>query len=406
MLELPAREKSYWLYSAKKQAYKKLTKDIDVDVAIIGGGISGLTTAYLLKQAGKKVVVIEKDTIASGTTGNTTGKVTSQHNLIYADLYEHSGQNDAKLYGKANETAIAQIEKLIKEEKIDCDWKRADNYVYTCDPVEVEKYKNEAKIAQKLGLPASYEIKTPLPFNTKAAVRFSNQARFNATKFCYGLASKINGNGSYIFENTRAISLHDSDIPYIRTDGGSIHAKDIVVATNVPTFPLIARGAHCVLEYPYKSYIATARVKQNINGMYISTDRNEYSILPIGNNLILIGGESHIRGAKLNKKTRYQRLADYAHQRFNASSIEYIWSAWDYQAYDDIPLVGKMYPWSRHMYVISAFRKWGLSNSMVAGTILRDTVLGNKNELAGIYDPTRIKPIKSIPRVAKQYIFG
>jgi glycine/D-amino acid oxidase-like deaminating enzyme len=141
--------------------------------------------------------------------------------------------------------------------------------------------------------------------------------------------------------------------------------------------------------------------------MYISTDKNEYSILPVSSgkdNLLLIGGEGHIRDFKFNKKTRARRLADYAHQRFGVQTIDYRWSAWDYQAYDNIPLVGKMYPWSKHLYIVSAFRKWGLSNSMVSAMILRDLIANQKNEWAEIYNPLRSSPIKSIPKVAKQYL--
>jgi glycine/D-amino acid oxidase-like deaminating enzyme len=411
MLSLPKTETSYWMNSTSLPTYPELIEDVYVDVAIVGGGISGLTTAYLLKKAGKSVVVLEKDTIACGTTGHTTGKVTSQHNLIYGDLAKQLGERTARLYGKANETALHEIEKLIKKERIKCDWQRADNFVFTRNVESVKQFKEEAETAQKLGLPATCEVPIPLPFEVVAAVRFANQAHFNSAKYCAGLAGKITegrGNG-YIFEDTRALSIHDGRNPKVRTKCGTVHAKQIIVATNVPTFPLLARGGFCILEYPQKSYIVAARIKNDVNGMYISPDEHEYSILPIGrgeDRLLLIGGESHIRGAKLNKNTRYQRLADYARQRFGATSIEYKWSAWDYQAYDQIPLVGKMYPWSKNLYVITAFRKWGLTNSMVAGMIVRDLICSAENEWAEIYSPSRSTPIKSIPRVAKEYVFS
>jgi glycine/D-amino acid oxidase-like deaminating enzyme len=409
MLQLPEKEFSYWQASAPKADYPKLDKDIEVDVAVVGAGISGLSAGYLLKQSGLSVAILERGTIGRGTTGNTTGKVTSQHSLIYASLNKRLGEKTARIYGEANEEAIRQIEALIKKENIKCGWRRADNYVYTRDPKQVKTYQNEAKVAQKLGLPATFETKTNLPFETKAAVKFANQAQFNSMRYCLGLASKINNNGSYIFENTRAIGIGDGAAAKVRTASGTITAKNVIVATNVPTPPLAARFGYCILEYPQTSYIVAVRAKTPLSGMYISTDKNEYSIMPIKSgkdNLLLIGGESHLRDVKFNKKTRSQRLANYAEDRFGATAVDYRWSAWDYSAYDNIPLVGKMYPWSKHLYVISAFRKWGLTNSMVSATILRDLITGIKNERSDIYNPQRLSTIKSIPKVAKEYIFG
>jgi len=409
MITLPHEEKSFWQTTVTKAKYPSLKEDIEVDVAIVGGGISGLSAAYLLKNAGQTVAVIERGSIGRGTTGHTTGKVTSQHNLIYTELSQQLGEKSARLYGEANQGAIGQIEKIIKSEKISCDWHRQDNYVYTRDTAQVQKYKEEAKITTKLGLPATFATKSPLPFDIKAAVKFSDQAYFNSMKYISGLASKINKGGSYIFENTRAITIHDGEPSTVRTKSGTITAKNIIVATNVPTPPLVARFGYCILEYPQTSYIVAARTNLKLSGMYISTDKNEYSILPVKSgtdNLLLVGGESHIRDFKFNKKTRAKRLASYTQERFGVKSIDYRWSAWDYQAYDNLPLVGKMYPWSKHLYVVSAFRKWGLSNSMVSAMILRDLIIGQKNEWAEIYNPLRSSAIKSIPRVAKQYLTG
>jgi glycine/D-amino acid oxidase-like deaminating enzyme len=409
MLKLPDSEISLWEESAENTNYPVLKEDLEVDVAIVGGGISGLNAGYLMKKAGFSIAIVERGKIARGTSGNTTGKVTSQHGLIYASLSESLGENIAKLYGEANQEAIKQIETLIKDEKIDCGWKRSDNFVYTRDSNQVKTYQNEVKIAQNLGLPATFETKTSLPFKIKGAVRFADQAQFNAKQYCVSLASKINSNGSFVFENTRALGIRDGAPAKVRTKNGTISAKNIIVATNVPSPPLVARFGYCVLEYPQTSYIVAARTKFKLDGMYISTDKDEYSILPVKSgedNFILIGGESHIRDMKFNKKTRCQRLSDYAEDRFGANSIDYRWSAWDYLSYDNIPLVGRMYPWSNHLYVISAFRKWGLTNSMVSAMILRDLVKDEKNNWADIYNPMRTSPIKSIPSVAKKYIVG
>jgi glycine/D-amino acid oxidase-like deaminating enzyme len=409
MLKLPESEISLWEESSEDTNYPELKEDLEVDVAIVGGGISGLNTGYLIKKAGFSVAIVERGKIARGTSGNTTGKVTSQHGIIYESLKQSLGESTAKIYGEANQEAIKQIETLIKNEKINCGWKRSDNFVYTRDSNQVKTYQKEAKTAQKLGLPATFETKTSLPFKIKGVVRFADQAQFNAKKYCISLASKINGNGSFVFENTRALGIRDGSPAKVRTKNGTISAKNTIVATNVPSPPLVARFGYCVLEYPQTSYIVAARTEFKLDGMYISTDKNEYSILPVKSgkdNYILIGGESHIRDMKFNKKTRSQRLSDYAEERFSANSIDYRWSAWDYLAYDNVPLVGKIYPWSKHLYVISAFRKWGLTNSMVSAIILRDLITGEKNNWADIYSPMRTSPIKSIPSVAKKYIVG
>jgi glycine/D-amino acid oxidase-like deaminating enzyme len=409
MLKLPNQEVSYWQKSVPESSYPKLNSDIEVDVAIVGGGISGLSAGYLLKKAGKTVAIMERGKIGRGTTGNTTGKVTSQHNLIYSNLVNKFGEKTARLYGEANQQAIGQIENIINKENINCDWQSNDNYIYTRELKQVKTYQDEAKTAQKLGLPATFETKTPLPFEVKGAVRFTNQAQFNSVKYLHGLAKAIDGNGSYIFEHTRAIGIHDGKQSKARARNGGINAKNIIVATNVPTPPLIARFGYCLLEYPQTSYIVAARLNTKLSGMYISTDKNEYSILPVSladGHLLLIGGESHIRDIKFNKKTRYQRLADYAEERFGVSSVDYRWSAWDYLAYDSMPLVGRIYPWSKHLYTVTAFRKWGLSNSMVAAMILRDLITGQKNQLSAIYTPLRASPIKSIPEVIYEYIKG
>jgi glycine/D-amino acid oxidase-like deaminating enzyme len=406
MLELPDKEVSLVKPSGFKPKYRRLKSDIDVDTVIVGGGITGLTTAYLLKQAGQKVAVLEKDTIGSGTTGHTTGKVTSQHNLIYKELCERLGTKTAKLYGQANQYALEQINKLIKAEKIDCSWQAADNYVYTADPGRVRDFKNEAKAATSLGLPASFEKTSPLPFKITAAVRFSGQAHFNAQKYIEGLADRINGSGSSVYEQTRAMAFVDGSPCRVKTSGGTVTADNIVTATNVPTLPLMARLSYCMLEYPHSSYLIAGKPKVKLKGMHISPDEGHYSLLPIGkadDQILLVGGQNHIPGLGI-AKNRHKKLAQYAKEYFGIEKIEYRWHARDYMAYDSVPLIGKLYPWSQHLYVATAFKKWGLSHSMVAGRLLRDLITGQKNELADIYTPHRTSSVASIPhQIAKSF---
>src|SRR5438105_349059 len=260
MPKLPDIEKSLWREAYPAPAYPKLTDDVHVDVAIVGAGITGLTSAYLLKQSGLTVAVVEKHTVGGGTTGRTTGKVTSQHNLFYHDLVSRLGQETARVYSEANQAAIERIETIVNNEKIGCDWQRDDNYVYTANPEHVVFFQQEATTALGLGLPASFETDTPLPLDVTAAVRFSNQAKIHSQKYLLGLARAINGNGSYIFEQSTVIGIRDGNPCRIRAAKAKILSKRIIVASSVPTLPLIARAAYGLLEYPSESYLVAGRL--------------------------------------------------------------------------------------------------------------------------------------------------
>jgi glycine/D-amino acid oxidase-like deaminating enzyme len=400
MVMLPKQQISYWQASADALAFSELNKNLETDVVIVGGGIAGITCAYILKQSGYKVVVLEKNTIGSGTTSKTTGKITSQHGLICSKLINTHGAQVAQLYADANQEAFNQIIRLIKNEKIKCDLEFDDNYVYTTDAVKVGKFKAEAKAASNLGLPASYVIKANLPFNIQAAVKFSGQARFNAQKYVQALASAVNRQGSHVFENSEVNYFKDGVHAYVKSNGYQVAAKFIIVATKIPTAPLAARGLYGLLEYPHTSYIVAGKYNGKLKGMYISPDKNHYSVMPINSSdgqILLIGGQEHIPGLG-NPAKRYQKLADYAAENFRMTSIDYSWKGMDYLPYDDLPLIGKLSPWSKNIYVTTGFKKWGLTTSMVSAIILRDLIAGQENPWSKVFDSTRIKPILSIPR--------
>ena len=408
MTNLPDDEKSLWRDFYTAPVYQKFRGELEVDTVIIGGGITGLTSAYLLKQSGLKVAVIEKDTIGGGTTGRTTGKVTSQHGLTYSDLQKRLGKDTARIYGEAGQAALGMVEQIIRTEKIDCDWQREDNYVFTADPRQVEQFQAEASTAASLGLPASFETTAPLPFEISGAVKFASQGKFNSQKYLLGLAKAVHGDGSFVFEFSNVVGIQDGNPARIKANKGKITARDIIVATNVPTLPLMARGGYCILEYPTESFIVAGRPGKEIKGMYISPDKDHFSILPVtvnGEPMILVGGAGgNLPGLNFSKMQRYQRLANYAQQHFGVSTISHHWSDRDYIAYDNVPLIGKLYPWSKHLYVGSAYRKWGLSSGTLAGMILRDLITGEKNPWANVFTPNRIKPITSIPRAIVQYL--
>lgn len=402
-MKLPEYEQSLWreAYPAPSTLYPHLEGDRHVDVAIVGAGITGLTAGYLLKRSGFTVAVLDKDTVGGGTTGRTTGKVTAQHGLIYDELSRSRGPEVAQAYADANQAAVEEVAAIIKCEKIECQWRPNDSYVFGTRESTVIKLRREAEIAAGLGLPASFVTEVPLPFAVAGAVKFAGQASFNAQQYVMALARLVDGGGSQVFEDSTVTVIHGGKRPFVGTSQGFVHAKHVIVATNVPTLPLMARGSYCLLEYPTESYIVAGRMPRSLGGMYISPEKSHYSVLPVEINAepwVLVGGEGHLSGARGNKRARYERLARYAQDHFAVQEIEYRWSDRDYLAYDNVPLVGRVYPWSRRLYVASAFRKWGLSGGTAAAMMLHDHIVGRPNPWSFAFRPNRLSPIKSIPK--------
>ena len=230
MAHMP-QDRSYWNDTATTTAFPQLSGDLDVDVAIIGGGIVGITTARMLKNLGQTVVVIEARSVGRQVTGKSTAKVTSQHSIIYQTLEQKFGERRARLYAEAQEDALRRIRSLAAQHGIDCDIETKSAYAYTCDESCVSKIEKEVEVAQRLRLPATLVRQTDLPFDVLAAIRFDDQAQFHPTKYVAGLARTIPGDGCHVFENSRAV---DWDPTRVATDQGTVKARHVVMATHLP----------------------------------------------------------------------------------------------------------------------------------------------------------------------------
>lgn len=395
-----SEQSSLWLQNKELHDFAPLKGDLSVDVAIVGGGIAGLTAGYIMQKSGMSVAVIEKNLIASGTTGGTTGKVTAQHGLIYKDIYSRFGRDTASIYAKVYTQAIDDTEQIIEKEHIDCGWSRQTNTVFTAKDSQIKKFREEADIAARLGLPASFEENLSLPFPVSAAVTFANQAQIDAAAYTESLATLISDNGGKVYENSQVTHFYDGKICKLSSPHGSVASKYVIVASKIPPFPLAARFSYGFLEYPETSYLVAGEYDGDLTGMHISPDRNHYSILPVVKNkrrYLLVGGRNHIPGLGMPKR-RYKQLADYAYSNFDIKRIDYHWKAMDYISYDRLPLIGKLYPWSKNTYVISGFKKWGLSGAMVAAKVLRDIMQGNTSKAADIFYPYRQSIVTSFPK--------
>jgi glycine/D-amino acid oxidase-like deaminating enzyme len=400
MSERKDRFISYWVAGAPTPGFAPLDGGIRVDVAIVGAGIVGITAAYLLKQEGLDVAVVDRGEIAGGVTGYTTAKVTSSHNLIYRHIEGSFGPEAARTYGASNEEAIATIAGLVTEHSIDCDFERADNYIYTEDAASVPDLEAEEAVARRAGLPASLTTETDLPFPVKSALRFANQAQFHPRKYLAALAATVAGGGSHVFENTVVTGVDESHPCSVATDRGTISAGDVIVATHMP---ILDRGLFFTKVHPYRSYVVAGFVDDAVvpRGMYISTGgatRSVRSTPADGRRLLLIGGEGHKTGTDPDTGAHYERLERWALERYGMADVAYRWSTQDNVSVDKLPYVGRLTRGSDHVFTATGFGKWGMTNGTVAALIMRDHIVGRANPWASLYDSKRLKPAASATR--------
>ncbi len=387
---------SFWIDSTPTTAYPAFSNRIAVDVAIIGAGIVGLTAAIQLKKAGKTVAVIESGHIAAGASGHTTAKVTSLHQLIYADLIHQIGVSKARLYGESNQAAIEFIAGLVAAEQIDCDFSRQSAYTFAEPATELDQIKAEVNAAIKLGLPASFVQETSLPFAIAGAIKFDNQAQFHVRKYLLHLAQTIPGDGSHLLERTRVLQVEeDQENPcQVVTEHGVINAHDVIVATHLP---ILDQGLFFAKTYPQRSYLVAAKIDPTKapEGMFIGSGKDSHSIrtTPYQDGLLLlVGGEGHKVGTVTDTEACYQKLETYVRNHFEIDTFAYRWSNQDMVSFDGLPYVGKLTPFSHHTYVATGFSLWGMSKGTMSGMLLSDLILGKENPYAELYDSTRATP--------------
>ena len=393
----------YWLDFAPPATYPSLTENISVDVAVVGGGIAGITCALLLKEAGFSVAVLEADRVGRGATGHTTAKITSQHDIIYTKIRQALGESLAKQYAEANETAIKKIAELIATKKLDCDFSRQNAYLFTGRDDYVPKFEEEAALASALGIKASVTDNPGLPFPVKAALCFEEQAQFHPLKYLFALAAEIPGGGSHLFERTRVIKLEEGDNFCLHADGGGrVTAAKVVLATQYPCYN--KAGLYFSRIYVERSYVVAIRAKEPYpGGMYISAEEPGRSLraTPVdGGQLVLIGGEHHKTGQGPDTTTHYRNLAAFAREIYAGAEIRYRWSTQDCTTVDRIPYVGRFLPDSPNLYLITGFAKWGMTNSMAAALLIRDLLVKGESPWQDVYDPAR----KTAAAAAKTFL--
>lgn len=394
-----AEERPLWLETSAATDYPPLAGRAEADVAIVGGGIVGLTTALLLKRAGRRVAVVEAQRVGARITGRSTAKLTAQHNLVYDMLVERFGEQAARRYAEFSTAALELVAGIAAEEGIDCDLEQRAAYLYTQDPDRTGVLRREAESAARLGLPAHYTEHTELPFTVAGALRFDEQYQFHPHKYLRGLARAVDGDGCMVFEQTRVLTVRGEHPRRVITDRGSVEARDVVIATGLP---ILDRGGYFTRAYPRRHLVMAAETEaaRALQGMYLSIDTPSRSLRSWRDgerSLLLAVGDGFRPGAE-DTSRKHEELARFLREHFGVREPEYWWGNQDYDSADRLPLIGPFLPGQQHLWVATGFNAWGLNLGSGAGMLLRDLILGEPNPAADLFRPARVNLQNAGPR--------
>jgi glycine/D-amino acid oxidase-like deaminating enzyme/nitrite reductase/ring-hydroxylating ferredoxin subunit len=387
---------SYWMDSTDTTDHAPLTRDVEADVAVVGGGIAGVCTAWELAQAGRSVALLEADRIAAGATGYTTAKLSALHTLIYARIRTSLGSEAARLYAQSQQQAVEHVAMVATQLGIDCDLERIPAFTYVESPDGLDQIRAEVDAAGEAGLDSSFVTDTGLPFDVAGAIRVEGQGQFHPRKYLLALAEDLVRRGGQIFERTRVVGLNDGDPCTVTTDSGHrVTARHVVVATHYPVFD---RALMFTRLEPRREVVVAATIpaERDPGGAYITPEQNTRSVRTApyrdGQRLLIVTGE-HFRPGTGDAAAQWQRLIEWT-GRFPRARIVYRWATQDNRTTDHIPYIGLFHPGTNKVYVTCGFGGWGMSNGVLAGQLIAAGVTGTALPWTRLYDPRRLHPVR------------
>lgn len=397
------KAQSFWLEDHHEITFPKFEGEETFDVAIVGGGITGIMTAYYLVQSGYKVALFEASNLMYGTTGRTTGKITAQHDIIYHTLIDEYGADYAKQYFEANNQAKETIKELCKQHAIDCDFETEDSYVFTQKHEYVEKLKKELAAYQLLKISHEWVTELPLHIPVEAGLIMKDQAQFNPVLFLQSIIQIIDEKGGKIFEHSKVEAMDKTDQYCLLLENqGRVYAKHVISTSN---FPFIDRHGYFARLFPARSYLICVKVKDIFpGGMYINIENPTYSIRSVrkgDQQYVFIAGAGHKTGNVYSEQEQIEQLVSFAKQTFDVEEMIEHWSAQDLETADDLPYIGRM-KGEESFYVATGYKKWGMTTSIVAAQLISDEINGKQNPYAQLFSPERTFTFKKIKKLLQE----
>jgi glycine/D-amino acid oxidase-like deaminating enzyme/nitrite reductase/ring-hydroxylating ferredoxin subunit len=413
---IPEVPESYWRESIEIPRFDALKEDIKVDVAVVGGGITGIISAYLLINEGLSVALVEADRLLNGTTGHTTAKISAQHGLMYDELIKHMGKTHARLYYEVNDLAIDFIERCAESMGIDCEFKREDAFIYATTDKYARDLEKEYKAYKTLGISGELTDNIPFNINVKNVLSMKNQAQFHPLKFLVPLLKAFVDKGGKVYENTVAVDVEKGHIPTVITrEGNRVTCQRVLACSHFPFYEW--QGLYFTRMYVERAYVLAAKVEKDYpGGMYLSAENPTRSLRSVnidGEEMVLIVGENHKTGQGIDTQKHYENLYDFGENVLGIKEVKYKWSAQDLYTLDKVPYIGEITAGYPDVLVATGYKKWGMTTSVVAAHIMRDILLKRDNKYRHVFSPSRFYADPSLKQfltlngdVAKHLIKG
>ena len=405
----PAGENvSIWLATSDLLQSPPLFGKEEADVCVVGAGIAGLTTAYLLALEGRSVVVIDDGAPGNGETHHTTAHLTNALDDRYYELERLHGARGAMLAAKSHTAAIEAIDETVGRENIECDFERLDGYLFVPPGESPDVLTRELAAAQRAGVEVEYAEHVPFDFHDFGpALRFAQQGQFHALKYLNGLAAAVGRLGGRIYGNTHATRIEDGAKPRVETaTGAEIRARAVVVATNTPVNDRVILHTK---QAPYRTYVITARVPAGALAHVLLWDTGDpyhYVRLLAANGdrsheFLIVGGEDHKTGQATDFDARFSALEAWTRERFPmVEDIPLRWSGQVMEPADGMAFIGRN-PGDENVYIATGDSGNGMTHGTIAGMLLSDLIGGRENAWAALYDPAR-KSLRSAIEYARE----
>lgn len=408
---------SFWERTAKKFRSEPLAENLTTDVCIVGAGIAGITTAYLLARERKNVVLIDDGPVGGGMTGRTTAQLVNAIDDRYIDIEKFLGEECARLMAESHTAAIDLAEQIVRDNKIDCNFERVDGYLFLPPGGSVKDLMDERDAAQRAGISGIERIdEVPnAKIKSEAVLRWPRQGQFHPLKYLDGVARAIVDLGGKIFTGTRVMSVKDGDRVTVETsDGHKVTAGAAVVATNCPINDLLVIHSK---QAPYATYVICLRITKEIDHALFwdtaQTAEEEKKIIgPVPyhyirfardteGDVLMVGGQDHKTGQASDCEQRFAKLERWARDRFPfVGEITDRWSGQVMETVDGVAYIG-LNPGDKHVYVVTGDSGNGITHGTLAGKVIVDLIAGRENPWAKLYDPSR-KTLQ--PQVVADYI--